>query len=309
MSLISIIIPCYNEQPTVPLIYQALLEIKPQVSDQYQFDYWFIDDGSSDETLAAIKQLAASDTSVHYISFSRNFGKEAALLAGLQAAKGDLVAVMDSDLQDPPALLPKMIELLEQDDYDCIGTQRVDRRGEPPIRSFFAKVFYRIINRISNTNFISGVRDFRLMKRQMVDAILELQESNRFSKGIFSWVGFKTLYLPYENQDRAAGKTSWSFWQLFNYSLEGIVDFSEAPLTIASFVGVLSTLIATLALIFIVIRAALFGDQTNGWPSLVSIILFIGGIQLFCLGIVGKYIGKIYLETKRRPQYIVKEKK
>lgn len=309
MALISLIIPCFNEQETVPLFYSAVQDVKSQLDSSYQIEYWFIDDGSIDQTLLEIKKIQTNDPSVHYISFSRNFGKEAALSAGLQAAQGDFIAVMDADLQDPPALLPEMIQLLKQGEYDCIGTRRTTRTGEPMLRSFFAHLFYRIINRISDTEFISGVRDFRLMTRQMTDAILELPEYNRFSKGIFSWVGFKTKYLEYENKDRAAGKTSWSFWQLFNYSLEGIIDFSDAPLTIASFVGFFSTILAAIALVWIVIRAALYGDPTSGWPSMVSIILFIGGIQLFCLGIVGKYIGKIYLETKRRPQYIVKEQK
>lgn len=267
----------------------------------------FIDDGSRDNTLQAIKALANDHEYVRFISFSRNFGKEAALYAGLQASTGDLVSVMDVDLQDPPDLLPEMIETIMQSDIDCVGTRRSTRDGEPPIRSFFAKKFYQLINKISDTEMVDGARDFRLMTRQMVDAILELTEYNRFSKGLFSWVGFKTKYISFENRERVAGETSWSFWKLFNYSIDGIVNFSDAPLTIASFVGALSCIGSGLAILFIILRALLYGDPTAGWPSMVSIFLFIGGIQLLCLGIIGKYIGKIFLETKQRPVYIIRE--
>lgn len=306
---ISIIVPCYNEQESIPLFYAAVEKVAATLTN-HQIEYWFVNDGSSDQSLAEMRALQTTDVDhVHYISFSRNFGKEAALYAGLQAATGDYVAVMDVDLQDPPALLPEMINGIEQDGFDCVGTRRTTRVGEPPIRSFFAKQFYRIINRISQTEIVDGARDYRLMTRQMVDAILEMTEYNRFSKGIFSWVGFDTKYLEYQNQDRVAGTTSWSFWGLFKYSLDGIVTFSETPLAIASFIGFFSFIIASLALIFIIIRALIFGDPTSGWPSLISVMLMVGGLQLLCLGIVGKYIGKIYLEVKNRPVYIVKEKK
>jgi len=306
---ISIIVPCYNEQESIPLFYAAVEKVAATLTN-HQIEYWFVNDGSSDQSLAEMRALQTTDVDhVHYISFSRNFGKEAALYAGLQAATGDYVAVMDVDLQDPPALLPEMITGIEQDGFDCVGTRRTTRVDEPPIRSFFAKQFYRIINRISQTEIVDGARDYRLMTRQMVDAILEMSEYNRFSKGIFSWVGFDTKYLEYQNQDRVAGTTSWSFWGLFKYSLDGIVTFSETPLAIASFIGFFSFIIASLALIFIIIRALIFGDPTTGWPSLISVMLMVGGLQLLCLGIVGKYIGKIYLEVKNRPVYIVKEKK
>jgi glycosyltransferase involved in cell wall biosynthesis len=279
--------------------------VKKKVS--YDFEYIFINDGSEDRTLNVLRKLAREYSFVRYLSFSRNFGKEAALYAGLQAAKGKLVAVMDVDLQDPPELLPQMIEMIETTDVDCVGTRRADRKGEPAIRSFFAKKFYQLINRISETEMVDGARDYRLMTRQMVDAVLELTEHNRFSKGLFSWVGFKTEYISFENQERVAGETSWSFWNLFNYSIDGIVNFSDAPLNIASFVGAFSCVVSGIAMLFIIVRALLFGDPTAGWPSLVTIILFIGGVQLLCIGIIGKYIGKIFMETKKRPVYIIKE--
>ncbi|EPM8172559.1 glycosyltransferase family 2 protein [Enterococcus hirae] len=300
---VSIVVPCHNEEKTVPLFFNEVEKFK----GIHEFEYLFIDDGSRDNTLQAIKALANDHEYIRFISFSRNFGKEAALYAGLQASTGDLVSVMDVDLQDPPDLLPKMIETIMQSDIDCVGTRRSTRDGEPPIRSFFAKKFYQLINKISDTEMVDGARDFRLMTRQMVDAILELTEYNRFSKGLFSWVGFKTKYISFENRERVAGETSWSFWKLFNYSIDGIVNFSDAPLTIASFVGALSCIGSGLAILFIILRALLYGDPTAGWPSMVSIFLFIGGIQLLCLGIIGKYIGKIFLETKQRPVYIIRE--
>lgn len=300
---ISIVIPCFNEEKTVPLFFDEVEKFR----GDYEFEYLFIDDGSSDGTLAAIKKLANVHESVRFVAFSRNFGKEAALYAGLQASTGDLVTVMDVDLQDPPELLPVMIDKVINSDIDCIGTRRSTREGEPAIRSFFAKKFYQLINKISDTEMIDGARDYRMMTRQMVDAVLELAEYNRFSKGLFSWVGFKTEYLSFENHERVAGETSWSFWKLFNYSIDGIVNFSDTPLNIASFVGALSCIGSGIAILFIILRALLFGDPTSGWPSLVSIVLFIGGIQLLCLGIIGKYIGKIFLETKKRPVYIVRE--
>ncbi|MGH1830046.1 glycosyltransferase family 2 protein [Enterococcus gilvus] len=303
--MISVIVPCFNEEEAIPLFFVEMEEVKKKVS--YDFEYIFINDGSEDRTLNVLRKLAREYSFVRYLSFSRNFGKEAALYAGLQAAKGKLVAVMDVDLQDPPELLPQMIEMIETTDVDCVGTRRADRKGEPAIRSFFAKKFYQLINRISETEMVDGARDYRLMTRQMVDAVLELTEHNRFSKGLFSWVGFKTEYISFENQERVAGETSWSFWNLFNYSIDGIVNFSDAPLNIASFVGAFSCVVSGIAMLFIIVRALLFGDPTAGWPSLVTIILFIGGVQLLCIGIIGKYIGKIFMETKKRPVYIIKE--
>ena len=267
----------------------------------------FVNDGSKDATLAELKRVASLDERVHYLSFSRNFGKEAAMVAGLRHATGNYVAVMDADLQDPPAMLVEMVALIRTGEYDCIGTKRLDRKGEPPIRSFFARQFYHLINRISDTEIVDGARDFRLMTRQMVDAVLEMTEYNRFSKGIFSWVGFETKYLSYENQERVAGKTTWSFWSLFKYSLDGIVAFSEAPLAIAAFTGFLSFAVAILAALILTVRTLVFGNATSGWTSLIVIILGMGGLQLLCLGILGKYLGKTFMETKRRPLYILKE--
>lgn len=303
--MLSVIVPCFNEEEAIPLFFLEMEKVKRTVF--HEFEYIFINDGSSDQTLAVLRKLAAQYNYVRYISFSRNFGKEAALYAGLQASKGDLVTVMDVDLQDPPELLPQMIDLIETSDIDCVGTRRSDRAGEPPIRSFFSKKFYQLINHISDTEMVDGARDYRLMTRQVVDAVLELTEHNRFSKGLFSWVGFKTEYISFENRERAAGETSWSFWKLFNYSIDGIVNFSDVPLSIASFVGGFSCVASGIAMIFIIIRALIFSDPTAGWPSLVTIILFIGGVQLLGIGIIGKYIGKIFMETKNRPVYIVKE--
>lgn len=311
MKKISIIVPCYNEQESVQLFYNAVQKVyqtKIQtIWPEYQLEYWFIDDGSSDQTLAAFQSLAQTDADhVHYVSFSRNFGKEAALYAGLQHATGDLVVVMDVDLQDPPTLLPQMMTGILEEHYDVIGTKRVDRKGEPVIRSFFSNAFYGFINRISQTKIEHGARDYRMMTRQVVDTVLDLPEFNRFSKGLFSWVGFKTKYLSYQNHDRVAGHTHWSFWDLVNYSIDGIINFSDKPLAVASFLGLTAFILSVFAAIFIVIRALIFGDPTMGWPSLVTIVLMLGGLQLFCLGILGKYIGKTYLETKHRPIYISK---
>ncbi|GEK28356.1 glycosyltransferase family 2 protein [Furfurilactobacillus siliginis] len=310
---ISIIVPCYNEEPTIALFYPAVQEVFADMADNYpdyEPEYWFVNDGSTDDSIGEMRKLQSTDPEhVHYIDFSRNFGKESALYAGLQHATGELVAVMDVDLQDPPALLTQMLDGVTKEGYDIVGARRVDRNGEPPIRSFFSKMFYRLINRISQTHIVPGARDYRLMTRQVVNAILSMAEVNRFSKGIFSWVGFKTTYIDFENRDRVAGDTSWSFFQLFSYSLEGIIDFSDAPLSIASFTGFISFFAALIALIFIVIRALVFGDHTTGWPSMVSIVLLMGGLQLFCLGILGKYIGRLYLESKHRPIYIVKDEK
>ena len=304
--IISIVVPCHNEEEMVPIFHKEITAVSEQLPDAV-FEMIFVNDGSKDATLAELKRLASLDERVHYLSFSRNFGKEAAMVAGLRHATGNYVAVMDADLQDPPALLVEMVALIRTGEYDCIGTKRLDRKGEPPIRSFFARQFYHLINRISDTEIVDGARDFRLMTRQMVDAVLEMTEYNRFSKGIFSWVGFETKYLSYENQERVAGKTTWSFWSLFKYSLDGIVAFSEAPLAIAAFTGFLSFAVAILAALILTVRTLVFGNATSGWTSLIVIILGMGGLQLLCLGILGKYLGKTFMETKRRPLYILKE--
>ena len=306
MSLISIVVPGYNEEESLPLFYQAILEMKSSLPE-VDFEFIFVNDGSKDNTLKIMRSLAQQDANVHYVSFSRNFGKEAALLAGLAHAQGDYVAVMDADLQDPPALLPEMYETLQTKMYDCVATRRVTREGEPPIRSFFARMFYKLINKISKTEIVDGARDFRLMTRQMVNAILSVQEYNRFSKGIFGWVGFRTKWLEYKNIERAAGQTKWSFWKLFVYSLDGITAFSTVPLSVAAVMGLLFCFLAFAMLIFVFVRALIWGDPVGGWPSLVCIILFVGGIQLFCTGILGQYLAKTYLEVKRRPQYIIQE--
>ena len=304
--IISIIVPCHNEEEMVPIFHKEIAAVSDQLPDA-TIELIFVNDGSKDDTLAKMKQVAALDERVHYLSFSRNFGKEAALVAGLRHATGDYVAVMDADLQDPPEMLVEMFALIRTGEYDCIGTKRIDRKGEPPIRSFFARQFYQLINRISDTEIVDGARDYRLMTRQMVDAVLEMTEYNRFSKGIFSWVGFESKYLSYENQERVAGKTTWSFWSLFKYSLDGIVAFSEAPLAIAAFTGFLSFAVAILAALILTVRTLVFGNATSGWTSLIVIILGMGGLQLLCLGILGKYLGKTFMETKRRPLYILKE--
>ena len=305
MYKLSIIVPCYNEEETVEIFYQETQKVIKQLQCDYEFI--FVNDGSKDETLQKLRFLSQKDANVRYLSFSRNFGKESALFAGLKAATGDLITVMDADLQDPPELLPEMVKAIFDEGYDCVGTRRTTRDGEPVIRSFFARMFYRIVNRIGEVEMVDGARDFRLMTRQMVDSILELSEYNRFSKGLFSWVGYKTKYLTFENRERVAGQTSWSFWSLFKYSIDGIINFSEAPLNIASFIGAISCVGAVVAMIVVIIKTLIFKDPTTGWPSLVSIILFMGGLQLLCLGIIGKYIAKIFLETKKRPHYIVKE--
>lgn len=305
--MISIVVPAYNEEKAIPLFFNEIEKVSQKIG--LEFEYIFVNDGSKDNTLQVLKSLHQEHKNVHYIDFSRNFGKEAALLAGLEQSKGDFVAVMDADLQDPPELLEEMYSLLLTGEYDVVGTRRVTRDGEPAIRSFFARLFYLMINKISSTEMIDGARDFRLMTRQVVASILELKEYNRFSKGIFSWVGYKTKYLEYKNRQRVAGETSWSFWGLLKYSIEGIINFSNAPLQIATYSGILSSLAAVIFIIVIVIRTIVYGDPVSGWPSLVSIVLLVGGMQLFALGIIGQYIGKIYLETKKRPSYIIKEMK
>ena len=309
---ISIVVPCFNEQESLPLFIEELGRVAQGMCERERlaFEVVLVDDGSSDNTLHVIKDLAQNaqkPLAIKWISFSRNFGKEAALYAGLSHATGELVATMDADMQDPPSLLPEMYRILLEEDCDNVATRRTTREGEPPIRSWFARMFYRIINKISKADIVDGARDFRLMKRPMVDAILSMREYNRFSKGIYGWVGFKTVWLPYINVNRVAGETKWSFLSLLLYSIDGIVAFSTVPLSIASVMGTLFCVVAFFALIFIVVRALLFGDPVDGWPSLASIIIFIGGVQLLCLGIMGQYLAKTYLETKNRPLYIVRE--
>lgn len=306
MDLISIVVPCYNEQEALPYFYKAICDVAAGMAGQ-RFEFVLVNDGSRDGTLAAIKALAAQDERVRYVSFSRNFGKEAAMLAGFEAAKGDYIAVMDADMQDPPSLLPEMYASLQSGEYDCVATRRTTRKGEPLIRSLFARMFYRLVNRISKTEIVDGARDFRLMTRQMMDAILSMQEYNRFSKGIFGWVGFNTKWLEYVNVERVAGETKWSFWKLFLYSIDGIVAFSTAPLAISSVMGFIFCLIAFIMVIVIVVKTIVWGDPVGGWPSTVSIICLVGGLQLFSIGVLGQYLSKTYLETKKRPQYIVKE--
>ncbi|HEM6346325.1 TPA: glycosyltransferase family 2 protein [Streptococcus suis] len=305
--MISVIVPCYNEEEAIPYFYEAMETVRKEMGDR--FEYIFVNDGSKDGTLKVLRQLAGQDKAVRYLSFSRNFGKEAALYAGLQAATGDLVTVMDVDLQDPPEMLIEMKAMLDASaDLDCVGTRRVSRDGEPPIRSFFAKLFYKLMNKISQVEVVDGARDFRLMRRHMVDAILSVSEYNRFSKGIFAWVGFETEYLPYKNVERVAGETSWSFWKLLSYSIEGIINFSDTPLNIASYTGFFTFLLSLVLMVFVVFKTLVFGDPTIGWPSTICIILFLGGLQLMTIGILGKYLAKVFLETKKRPVYIVKEK-
>ncbi len=306
MKTVSVIVPCYNEEEAVPIFYREFL--KRTVEMECQWEFWFVDDGSKDGTLAEFHALRAQDERVHFISFSRNFGKESAMYAGLEAATGDYVAIMDVDLQDPPELLPGMLKSIEEEGYDCVATRRVTRKGEPPIRSFFARQFYRLINHISKTEIVDGARDFRLMTRQMVDSILSLKEVSRFSKGIFSWVGYRTKWLEYENVERVAGETKWNFWKLFLYSIDGITAFSTAPLAIASVTGVVFFGVSILLLLYFFIKTLIWGDPVAGFPAMICIILFLGGIQLFCVGILGQYLSKTYLETKHRPIYIAKEK-
>jgi len=306
VKLISVVVPCYNEEEVLPLFYREMVRVAGEMP-QYAFELLFVDDGSRDATLSWIKKQAGEDERVKYISFSRNFGKESAMYAGLSKAKGDYVVLMDADLQDPPALLPEMVNAIEEEGYDSVATRRVTRKGEPPIRSFFARCFYKLMRRISRTEIVDGARDYRLMTRQFVDALLSMEEYNRFSKGLFGWVGFRTKWLEFENVERAAGETKWSFWKLLLYSFEGIVAFSEAPLAIAALAGVFFCLLAFLFIVFIVVRTLLFGDPVAGWPSMICVILLIGGIQLFCIGILGEYLSKTYLEVKNRPIYICKE--
>jgi len=306
---ISIIVPSYNEEKSIPFFYEAICEEREKFKKiDVELEMIFVDDGSKDRTLEVVKELRGRDEQVHYISFSRNFGKEAGIYAGLEHATGDYLVLMDADLQDPPSYLMEMYQAIKEEGYDSVATRRVDRKGEPVIRSFFARQFYKLMNKISNTEIVDGARDYRLMTRQMADAILSMKEYNRFTKGIYGWVGFRTKWLEYQNVERVAGETKWSFWKLFKYSLEGIMAFSTAPLALASWAGVLMCVIAAIAIVFIVVRALMFGDPTSGWPSLACIIIFIGGLQLFCIGVLGQYLAKTYLETKERPIYICKEK-
>lgn len=306
MKTISVIVPCYNEEAATPIFYDAFM--KAVEGMDARFELLFVDDGSADGTLKVLKTLRERDERVHYISFSRNFGKESAIFAGMEAATGDYVAIMDVDLQDPPALLPEMLRSVTEEGYDCVATRRVTRKGEPKLRSLFARAFYRLINRISKTEVVDGARDFRLMTRQMVDSILSLREVSRFSKGIFSWVGYRTKWLEYENVERCAGETKWSFWKLLVYSIDGIIGFSTAPLAIASVMGVVFCLLAFLLILYFLIKTLIWGDPVAGFPALVCIILFLGGVQLFCVGILGQYLSKTYLEAKKRPIYIARER-
>ncbi|HFI0344249.1 TPA: glycosyltransferase family 2 protein [Streptococcus suis] len=307
MKKLSVVVPCYNEEKTIVPFLESTMRTEEELRDKLQFRYIFIDDGSSDDTLQILKEISSQKSNVHFISFSRNFGKEAALLAGLEEADGDFITVMDVDLQDPPELLVEMYSKINEG-YDIVATRRSNRIGEPIIRSFFARLFYRIMNKVSSTEMVDGARDFRLMTRQVVDSILELKEVNRFSKGLFSWVGYKVTYISYENRERVAGETSWSFWSLLKYSIEGFINFSDVPLALSTWAGLSSFLVSIVGAVFVIIRQLIFGDPVPGWASLVTIILFLGGIQLLALGVVGKYISKIFLETKKRPIYIVKEK-
>ncbi len=305
--LLSIIVPCYNEEESVPLFYAETIKQEAFFHEKgVEFEFVFVNDGSRDKTVEQIRKLHEKDERVHLVSFSRNFGKEAAIVAGFEKAKGDIVVLMDADLQDPPALLPGMYQNIESG-YDSVATRRVDRKGEPPIRSWFARRFYGLMRKISKTDIVDGARDYRMMTRQVVDAILSMREYNRFSKGIFGWVGFNTKWLEYENIQRAAGETKWSFWKLFLYSLDGIMAFSTVPLSIASFLGIIFCVIAFAFLIFIFVRALAFGDDVAGWPSTICVITLLGGLQLLCLGIMGQYLSKLYLEVKDRPKYLVKE--
>lgn len=300
---LSLIVPCYNEQEALPIFYKEVTRVVTDM--QIEYELLLVNDGSSDRTLQVMKELAAQDEHVVFLSFSRNFGKEAAMYAGFCNAKGEYVAVMDADMQDPPSLLPDMMKILETGEYDSVATRRVSRVGEPPIRSWFARRFYALINKISDADIVDGARDFRLMRKEMVEAIIAMSEYNRFSKGIFGWIGFRTYWLPYENVERVAGETKWSFWKLLKYAIDGIINFSQTPLSIASWSGIGMTFLSFLLLILIVLRRLIFGDPVAGWASTVCIVIFIGGIQLFCLGIMGQYLARTYLETKRRPHFII----
>ncbi len=304
--LLTIIVPCYNEEESLPIFYEAIKDVEPKLPT-VAIEFLFVDDGSKDKTLEVCRQLHEKDERVHYVSFSRNFGKEAGIYAGLEKSKGDYVVIMDADLQDPPALLPEMLGYIESGECEVVATRRVDRKGEPPIRSWFARKFYRLMNKISSADIVDGARDYQMMTRKVVNAILSMKEYNRFSKGIFGWVGFKRKWLEFENVERVAGETKWSFWKLFLYAIDGIVAFSTAPLIMASIFGLIMCLVAFLFIVVIIVRTLVFGDPTSGWPSMVCIILLVSGIQLLCMGIHGQYLSKAYLETKNRPIYLVQE--
>lgn len=307
MELLSVIVPCYNEEENIRYFYEELLKNEAFFKERaLNVEIIYVNDGSKDGTLAEIKKLHEEDERVKLLSFSRNFGKEAAIYAGFRKAAGDYVVMMDADLQDPPSLLPELFGYIDEG-YDSVATRRVSRKGEPIIRSFFARKFYKLMNNISKTEIVDGARDYRLMTRAVVDAVLSMGEYNRFSKGIFGWVGYETKWVEFENVERTRGETKWSFWGLVKYSIEGIVAFSTAPLSIASFMGVLFCVLAFILIIVIIVRTSIFGDPTSGWPSLVCIISLISGVQLLCLGIIGQYLSKTYLEVKNRPLYIVKE--
>lgn len=307
MKLLSVIVPCYNEEENIFAFYEELMKNAPIFQEkELAVELIYIDDGSTDGTAAEVKKLHGKDGRVRLLSFSRNFGKEAAMYAGMEHAEGDYVVIMDVDLQDPPSLLPEMLDGLEEG-YDSVATRRVSRKGEPPVRSFFARLFYRLMKKISKTEIMDGARDYRLMTRQMVDAILSMKEYNRFTKGIFGWVGFRTKWLEYENVERRRGETKWNFWKLFLYSLDGITAFSTVPLMIASVAGVFFCLLSFVMIIFIIVRKLIFGDPVSGWPSLVCIMLFLSGVQFFCTGILGQYLAKTYMEVKQRPIYLLKE--
>ena len=301
--LVSVVVPCYNEEAVIRLYYEEMNKVTELLTD-YDFELIFVNDGSKDGTLGILKEFASKDNRVKFISFSRNFGKESAMYAGLKNSNGDYVVLMDADLQDPPKTLIEMLRIATEEGYDSVATRRFTRKGEPPIRSFFAKKFYKIMNKISKTDIVDGARDYRLMSRNFVDSLLRMSEYSRFSKGLFGWVGFKTKWIAYENVERAAGETKWSFWKLLLYSIEGIVAFSTLPLSISVFFGIIFAFLSFIGLVFVVIRAAIFGDSVAGWPSMMSIILLIGGVQLICIGILGIYLSKVYLEVKKRPIFI-----
>lgn len=303
---LSLVIPAYNEEESIPIFYEETQKIISKLPNM-EVEYLFVDDGSADKTLEVLRKLNNDDTRVHYISFSRNFGKEAAIYAGLEKATGDYVAIMDADLQDPPELIPEMIRIVVEEGYDCVGTRRITRKGEPVIRSWFARLFYKVINKLSKTEIVDGARDYQLMSRKVVNAVLAMGEYNRFSKGIFGWVGFKKKWLEYENVERAAGESKWSFWSLFIYAVNGIIAFSTAPLVISSILGMLFCVAAFIFIVVIVIRTLVFGDPTAGWPSMICVLLLVSGVQLLCIGILGQYVAKTYLETKRRPLYLIQE--
>ena len=310
MELLSVVVPAYNEQDAVPLFYEEIMKtakIMAEKWDGLETEVVFIDDGSSDDTLKTIKELREKDKRVRFVSFSRNFGKEAALYAGLKNAKGDYIVTMDADLQDPPSLLPDLFSAIKEEGYDSAATRRVSRKGEPPIRSFFARCFYKLINKVSNADIVDGARDYRIMTRKMADAVLSMGEYNRFTKGIYGWIGFNTKWFEYENVERAAGETKWSFFKLFRYAVDGIVGFSTVPLSMATYFGIFMAFMAFVFIIFIIVKKLVFGDPTSGWSSLVCILLLLSGIQMFCLGILGQYLSKTYLETKKRPIYIAAE--